>query len=165
MTRVRIKHLERFKDRHGKVRLYFRIGKGVRTPLRGPESSPEFWEDYQDAANGAVHSKVKHLRAEAGTLRWLVESYYKAAAYNCLNDSTKKARRCILERFCEKHGMKRYAHLQPRHIRKIRDAMADRPEAANGLLKALRQVFKHALGYDYIDTNPLTLEPEVIQQS
>jgi len=156
MTRVHIKHLERFKDRHGKVRLYYRIGKGVRTPLRSPEGSPEFWEDYQDAANGIVHTKVKYQRAEAGTLRWLVESYYTSAAFKGLQDCTKAARRGILEHFCENHGTKRYAHLQSKHIRKIRDGMADRPEAANGLLKALRQVFKHALEYDFVDVNPGT---------
>jgi len=31
--------------------------------------------------------------------------------------------------------------------------MADRPEAANGLLKSLQHVFRHALEYDYADDN------------
>jgi len=155
MARVRIKHLERFKDRHGKMRLYYRVGKGTRFSLRGPEGSPEFWEDYQNAALGTVTAKVKHRRAEAGTIRWLVERYYTAPDYTGLKACTRTARRGILEHFCEKHGKKRYAHLQTRHIRKIRDDMADRPEAANGVLKALRQVFKYALEYEFSDTNPV----------
>ena len=32
--------------------------------------------------------------------------------------------------------------------------MADRPEAANGMLKALRQLFRFALRYDHHDDNP-----------
>jgi len=33
--------------------------------------------------------------------------------------------------------------------------MMDRPGSANNLLKALRQVFKYAVNYDYMDTNPV----------
>ena len=32
--------------------------------------------------------------------------------------------------------------------------MSDRPESANGLIKALRQVFKSAFDVDLIDNNP-----------
>jgi len=157
MTRVSIKHLERYKDRHGKQRLYYRNRKtgGRRAPLRGPEGSPEFWEDYQNAANGIVQSKPTLNRAEAGTMRWLVEQYYQSAAFNEIGDTYKRTRRGILDKFCETHGTKRYAHLKARHIRKIRDSMFDRPGAANNLLKALRQVFKHAVNYDLLDINPL----------
>ena len=153
--RTRIKYVERWKDRHGKTRLYFRKGKGARFPLRGPEGSPEFWEDYHSSANGEVITKRTYNRAEAGTMRWLIEGYYKSAAFKELGDTTKPVRRGILERFSEKHGTKRYKQLQPRHLRKIRDSMTERPEAANGLLKALRQVFKFAIDYDYVDVNPV----------
>ena len=44
--------------------------------------------------------------------------------------------------------------LLPRHIRARRDEMMDRPEAANGMVKALRQVFKFAMRYDLHDSNP-----------
>lgn len=39
-------------------------------------------------------------------------------------------------------------------MRKLRDAKADTPEAANNLVKALRQVFKWAVEADLIDINP-----------
>ena len=64
-------------------------------------------------------------------------------------------RRGILDRFCEQHGGKRFAQLEARHLRQIRDGMIDRPDAANNLIKALRQVFKFAVAYDHISANPL----------
>jgi integrase len=90
-------------------------------------------------------------------MRWLVEQYYKSAAFQEIGDDYQKTRRGILDRFCEKHGTKRYEHLQPKHLRMIRDDMIDRPGAANNLLKALRQVFKYAVNYGYLNANPVAV--------
>ncbi|OEJ66570.1 tyrosine-type recombinase/integrase [Magnetovibrio blakemorei] len=155
MTSVRIKYVERFKDRHGKVRLYYRLGKGPRTPLRGPEGSPEFWEDYHDAANGIIKSQPIYQRAPSGSMRWLVEQYFKCSAFKEISLGYQKTRRGILDRFCEEHGSKRYNQLQAKHVRKILDSMTDRPGAANNMLKALRQVFKYAVHYDLLEKNPI----------
>ena len=153
--RTQIKYVDRWKDRHGKERFYFRKGKGARIPLRGPEGSPEFWEDYHKAANGEKTTQPASKRAKTGTMRWLVEKYYKSAAFKELGDNTKIVRRRMLDKFCEKHGSKRYGQLEPRHLRKIRDGLVETPEAANGLLKVLRQVFKFAVDYDYTNFNPV----------
>lgn len=144
-----IKHVERWKDRHGNVRLYYRRTRpGPRVALRGPEGSPEFWEDYLAASEsrGSTHQR--------GTIRWLVSQYVQSAAFKGLEKSSQRVRRGILDRFCEKHGDKRYSVLRPKHLRRIRDKMADRPEAANGLLKALRQVFRWAVEDEEMNTNP-----------
>lgn len=44
--------------------------------------------------------------------------------------------------------------MKPKHLRKLRDAKADTPEAANALVKELRQVFKWAVAADHADSNP-----------
>lgn len=75
---------------------------------------------------------------------------------------TQATRRDILERFCENvaegstvpDGDKPFAEMLPRHVRKRRDAIADRPEAASGMVKVLRQVFKYVMRYDLMDRNP-----------
>lgn len=149
-----VKHVEKWKDRHGKTRFYFRKGKGPRFPLRGPEGSPEFWEDYQSAAKGQATSASENSPVRSHTLRWLVEQYYQSAAFNEMSEGYQRTRRGILDKFCEKHGDKRYAHIQSKHIRKLRDKMLDRPGAANNLIKALRQVFKFAVSYGYLENNP-----------
>jgi len=153
--RTKIKYVESWKDRHGKMRFYFRKGKGARFPLRGPEGSPEFWEDYHNATNGEAILKTSYKRAEAGTMRWLVEQYYKSSAFKEISPGYRKTRRGILDNFCEQNGSKRYDNLKARHVRKIRDGMMDRPGAANNLLKALRQVYKFAVNYDYLEVNPV----------
>ena len=73
-----------------------------------------------------------------------------------LDPRTQHVRRQILDRFCQhkNDGDKPFALLLPRHIRSRRDEMVDRPEAANGLIKALRQLFKFAVDYDHHDRNP-----------
>lgn len=149
-----IKYVERWKDRHGKTRLYFRKGKGQRFTLRGPEGSPEFWEDYQAASNGEITKRPTKTRALAGTMRWLVEQYYQSPCFKELRQTTQVMRRNILERFTEKHGTKRYTYLKPRHLRKMRDEKSNTPEAANNLIKVIRQVFRFAVNYDYLEDNP-----------
>jgi len=153
--KAKIKYVERWKDRHDKTRFYFRKGKGPRFPMRGPEGSPNFWQDYQAAAKGDTPIKTNINRAESGTMRWLIEQYYASPNFKELRDSTKRMRRYILEKFSEKHGTKRYTHLLPHHIRKIRDEKADTPDAANNLVKTIRQVFKFAVDYDYMEDNPV----------
>ena len=54
MPRNRPLYVEAFEDRHGKQRLYFRRGKGPRTPLPGPIGSDEFREAYAKALAGEV---------------------------------------------------------------------------------------------------------------
>jgi len=88
-------------------------------------------------------------------MRWLIQQYYASAAYLQMNPRTQTVRRGILDRFCQQHGDQSFKQLQVKHLLRIRDSMVDRPEAANGLLKALRQVFKFAITYDLSDANPV----------
>jgi len=44
--------------------------------------------------------------------------------------------------------------LLPRHVRAWRDERYETPEAANSLIKALRQVFRFAVEYELADKNP-----------
>ena len=50
--------------------------------------------------------------------------------------------------------LRRPGHRWPLIIAANRDEMADRPEAANGMVKALRQLYRFALRYDHHDDNP-----------
>jgi len=144
-----VRYVERWTDRHGNVRLYYRRSRpGPRVALRGPEGSPEFWEDYIAA------SESRGETSQRGTIRWLVSQYLKSAAFKGMKTSSQVVRRNIFERFCREHGEKRYSVLRAKHLRRIRDKMADRPEAANGLIKALRQMFKWAVEDEEMDRNP-----------
>jgi len=153
------KHIERMKDRHGKLRLYYRVYPGPRIPLRGPEGSAEFWEDYA-AASGAIGAK-KSGKADPKSLDWLVNWYYSTSEFKTLNPRTQRVRRGVLKNFCDmegkigiRYGDRYFAQLEPRHLRTMRDNMTDRPEAANSIIKGLRQVYKVAKDRDMVATNP-----------
>jgi integrase len=158
---MKIKYISQDVDRHGNVRVYFRkSGKKVR--LRAPVGTPEFFEEYRQALVGehpSQRSLVQNTKANPGTLRELVEGYYQCSAYRNLADRTRHVRRQILDRFCayRNAGDQPYAALEARHLMHWRDTLTDRPEAANGTIKALRQVFNYAIEYELHDRNPAAL--------
>jgi len=157
--KIRLKYVVEDVDRHGNVRLYFRRnGKKIRLP--SPIGSPEFLAAYKTAFAGESKAKSapKVGQVIPGSVRFLCAEYYKSAMFRELDPRTQKVRRGILDRFCQhkNDGDKPFALLQPKHIRARRDEMMDRPEAANGMVKALRQLYKFAVRYDLHDRNPAT---------
>jgi integrase len=157
--KFRLKYVVEDVDRHGTVRLYYRRN-GLKVRLRGPVGSAEFLTDYKAASSPKAPKPTKPRtgRIVPRSIRWLCVQYFKSAMFKDLDPRTQKVRRAILERFCQHKGDgdKPYALLLPRHLRQRRDEMADRPEAANGMLKAVRQLYRYALNYDLHDSNPST---------
>lgn len=166
------KYLIREKDRHGNIRVYYRKKPGRRIRIRAEEGTPEFLRAYVLAAQGqSLDGKPiwtrnpRTLPPAKGTLRELIVAYYKAPEfYQELDARTQHVRRLILDKLCEAgadNGKKPYgdrsvAGIEARHIRAMRDENADRPEAANGILKALRQVFAYGIEAQLpgVKTNP-----------
>jgi integrase len=159
MVSVKIKYVVEDTDRHGNIRLYYRRKGQPKLRLPGPKGSQEFFKAYHAAKDGLilqspkVSLKTKH---DKDSIRWLCVQYFGSADFKRLDPRTQRVRRGILERFCQtgNDGEKPYKLLQARHIRKRRDAKADKPESANGMIKALRQLFKYATEYDLMDHNP-----------
>ena len=83
--------VERWRDRHGKVRVYFRRGRGARIALPGSIGSEEFTAAYQAAISGTLApSREGRVRNAPGTIGALVVSYMKSANYIGLRETTKK---------------------------------------------------------------------------
>jgi integrase len=142
------------RDRHGNWRIYVRRnGRSIRIDAK--RDTPEFLEAYQAALSGLEHTPCgARCGAKPNTLRWLVEKYYGSLEFKQeLSDRTRYVRHGILDALVQKHGDKPFV-IKPRHVRKLRDAKADTPEAANALVKALRQLFKWAVQGEYLDSNP-----------
>ena len=49
VSSIKLKHVDRFVDRHGNARCYFRHDKGIRIPLPGLPGYNVFMEAYQKA--------------------------------------------------------------------------------------------------------------------
>lgn len=150
------KHCVEDVDRHGNVRVYYRKPGQRKIRLEGTPWTEEFMERYHKAASGEMKPKQPEGRPKAasGSIRHLFESYYGSAEFKRLDARTQRVRRGILDKVAEKAGDLPYDRLTARNIRKWRDAKAETPEAANGLVKALRQVFAYAVEALDAERNP-----------
>jgi integrase len=88
-------------------------------------------------------------------MSWLCEQYYQSADFRRLEARTQQVRRLILEGLCKSRaGPLPGNKLTPLSILKWRDAKCDRPEAANALIKSLRQLYGFAVEYRHCTKNP-----------
>jgi hypothetical protein len=120
MTRLRLRYVHAFRDRHGKVRHYLRRRGFKQIPLPGLPGSEEFMPAYQAALAGqtAPPIEIGASRTQPGTINALVVAYYKSSDWNALGPETQRARRRIIEKFRIENGNKRVAMLEELHIRK-----------------------------------------------
>lgn len=154
---MRMRFLWSDRDRHGNVRYYLARPGHRKIRIRGEPGSPEFADAYANALAGRTAALGEPLKQEppapSGSLRAVIATYTASADFTRLDASTQRVRRAILERLCTArfdgdtmpHGDKPFASMPIKAIRRMRDALADRPEAANTMLKALRQVYAFAL--------------------
>jgi integrase len=159
-----LKYLSREPDRFGNDRLYFRRN-GKRVRIESEPGTDAFWTEYKNAFSGASAArKSGPARTAPDSFRWLVEHYYaKSQRFAKLDDDTKLIRRRFLDNIClepiepgsdETIGSLPYAMVEAPAIKALRDRRADKTEAANARLKALRQVFKHGLDEGLLTRNP-----------
>lgn len=152
MAGIRLLHVERFRDRHGRVRYYFRRGHGPRCALPGEPGSEEFMAAY--AAALAKSPRVQGAPKAAGTFGALVQAYLRSTDFLRNSASTQAVTRSILERFAEKHGHRLVAQMKREHVDRIIASKAATPAAANNLLKKLRVVIRFAIARGWRETDP-----------
>ena len=161
---VDLKFLVADQDRHGNVRLYVRRHQR-KVRLRETPGSDAFLEEYRTALarletnESAASSPL--APAPRGSFRWLCQRYYQSAEFKMLDPRTQHVRHLILDAFNAKLGDKPFASMEPKHVRRWRDARVETPEAANNLVKALRQVYAWALEADECERNPAAAVPYI----
>ena len=149
------KHCSWNTDRHGKRRVRFRKSDFT-TYLTGTPWSEDFMRQHAAALDGLKEqaNEIGAARTRPGSLNALCVSYYRSPEFRGLKPSTQTMRRNIIERFRLAHGDKPLKGLSRRHISDIIGAKASTPEAANNLLKVLRNLMSYAVDQEMIDTNP-----------
>lgn len=147
--------VERWRDRHGKIRVYFRKGKGVRIALPGPIGSEEFTAAYQAALAGLAPSREVRVRNGPGTIGALIVSYMKSAEYIGLRDTTKAGYASRIEALRTNHGHRMVVGLtRDRIVTGILQPYAGRPGAAISILKMLRVLIRHAINIGWLRQDP-----------
>ena len=147
-------HVEHWPDRHGKMRFYFRRGRGKRVPLPSI-GSPEFEEAYAAALAGhEFRSAQSRYPGAPGTIGALVTSYRRYGDYSALRATTKKGYASRLAVIEVEHGHRSVAGLTNERVRKMLAPYADRPGAALSLLKMFRILIKHAIAIKWLTADP-----------
>lgn len=157
-----------YRDRHGKLRWRYRH-KGFTVNLGTDYASPEFLRRYNAAVKGerlsaeeaaggcsqAPTSRLPHLAAGQHSVSELIERWYKSAQFQRLSPSTASNYRRVAENLREEHGDKAIEEINRSVVMKLMQQKADRPEAANTLLRILRLMLDHAMDVEnWIEANP-----------
>jgi hypothetical protein len=153
MTRIRLEYIHEYRDRHGKLRRYFRRPGFKRIALIGVPGSDEFMTAYQLALAGQpARIEIGAGRTKPGTVNAAAVGYYTSLAFRSLAPGTQKMRRAILERFREAHGDKRIAMLPHEFI--VRTIGKRSPFAARNWLKTLRGFLQFCVSEGFRDNDP-----------
>ncbi len=154
MTTLKLKWIHRFRDRHGKVRHYFRRPGMKRIALLGEPGSIAFMEAYQAALDGAGLQRPES-RTRPGTIAAAVEGYFASLEYVQLGSNVTKATyRRALNAIAREHGEKPIRLLESHHIKSIMAQKIETPAAANSFLRYIRMICDYAVERRWITTNP-----------
>jgi integrase len=147
MRMVRLRYVKEYRDRHGRLRRYFRRPGSPDIPLPGTPGSGEFMTAYQAAFAGydaGSRKSVGESRSIPGSVSATIAAYYLDNSFcEVFSPATRSTRRAILERFRAEHGPKPIALLQRHHIAKILGAK--KLSAAQNWRKTIRGLMQFAV--------------------
>jgi integrase len=153
MTRIKLDYVHEYRDRHGKLRRYFRRPGFKRIALPGVPGSDEFMTAYQlTLAGQPPRIEIGAGRTKPGTVNAAIVGYYSSVAFRSLAVGTQKLQRSILERFRTEHGDKRIALLPRDFI--IRTLGRRSPSVARNWLKTLRALLQFAIAEGFRADDP-----------
>ena len=151
MAKLRLKYVNEYIDKTGKLRRYFRKGS-IRGALPGDVGSPEFMASYHAFLGQKPAPTSTKL---AGSLGLLVTEYYGSRAFRNLKASSQRTYRAALEPIVAVHGH-RTARISHKQAAKLIAAIGEKkPAMANLTKRVLQAVYKHAVKNDWVDANPI----------
>lgn len=140
--RTRLPYVDTFRDRHGKLRCYFRRPGGPRVALPAP-GSPAFLEAYQRTAAGLPTGGKS--RAVPGTFHALAVSYFGSPDYLRLKTSTRGEYRRAIDALMREIGQRSVAGMKREHVQAMLAKRVDTPGTAHTALKMLRILVRYAI--------------------
>lgn len=144
MQKLKLPFMVLDRDRHGNIRAYVRLPGRAKVRIRERIGSPEFVLAYQRAITENVQARISPRAGNPVSFRALSVRYYSSAAFTTLDLGTQARRRRHLDVLARGHGDKPVAVLEPKHVRRLRDELKEKPTVANKRLKALRALFAWA---------------------
>jgi hypothetical protein len=147
VTHFKLRYVDRFKDRHGHWRYYYRPNKGPRIALPAQPGTPEFIAAYQAAAQQTARPIEPAIRGSPGTFDRLAHDYYQSTNYLRLGSHTQHVYRLVIERLLRdaKIGSRLVSQMTAQHVHQILAKRAATPGAANDVLKKIRILIHFAI--------------------
>lgn len=152
MTELRLRYVHRVMKK-GRAYHYFRRPGSPSLALPGLPGSREFMRAYQDALDSKP-AAIGEDRAAPGTMAAVAASWYGSHRYKSLRPVSQRTYRRLLEGFLKKHGAKKVATIEPRHLLAILDEHSGTPAQANALLNVLRLLLQFAFERGLRRDNP-----------
>lgn len=155
MAKIDLPYVQRFKDRHGHLRHYYRRRGVTRVCLPGIPGSAEFMAAYAEA--DARSPRIDHAakRVQPRSINALVIEYYRSSDFLDLQPQTQANYRNILDRFRARFGDRSAVTIEPTHLNAIFHKMADRPGALRNLRRRLMKAFALAVELGWRKDNPV----------
>jgi integrase len=151
MTMIKLPYVQEYRDRHGKVRRYFRRPGYKRVALPGTPGSPAFNAAYESAL--VAERPLIGEKPGEGTICDLVTSFYRSPYFENLKPQSQRLYRLVLDKFAEQDGH-RLVRDMPRKVAMNEEIGATRPGMANLTLKAMRRLFAYAIKREMRQDNP-----------
>jgi integrase len=155
MARLKLRYVNEYRDRHGKVRRYFRRPGARAIPLPGLPGSIEFMAAYQAALAIVAPPLPSPKHVIAGSLAAVAAGYFRSADYANLSPTSQRSYRAALKPILAAHGHRLVRELPAEAARHIIEAIgAVRPGMANLTRSVLSKVMAYAMETGIRRDNP-----------
>jgi integrase len=152
---LKLKYVNEYRDRTGKLRRYFRRGGQTLGPLPGDVGSDEFMAAYQGFMTTGACAPVEP-RTGAASFGRLINEYYGSRPFLNLKPSSRQIYRYVLEPLAKAHGHRLVRDMRADKIAKIiQDIGATRPGMANLTKSVLQKLMKYAVKMKWRSDNPV----------
>jgi integrase len=159
VAKIRLKYVNEYIDRTGKLRRYFRKGGKQLGPLDGEPGSEEFMTAY--AAYLAEKPKAAKTTLHADSLGKLIIDFYGSRLFTDRKPSTRQLYKYALEPLAKEHGHRSASTMTAEHAEKIINKIGEKRPGMGNLTRAvMRRVMQFAVKTKLRKDNPmLGIEP------
>jgi integrase len=93
-------------------------------------------------------------RPDPRSLQWLVDTWKQSSDWAGTRPATRKQRENLMVRVIDASGNPPFKAITKDSIRELREAMQDRPAAADNMIKTFRALYRWAEDAGHVDDNP-----------
>jgi integrase len=152
MIKLRLRYVQAWIGRDGRVHHYFRRAGYRRTRLPGLPGSAEFMAAYAAALDAAMTPIGAVTRSKPGSVSAAIASYYASTAFKNLAPSSQVVRKAVLEAFRRDHGDMPIRFMPRKFVEALLDGMT--PTAARNWFKAIRALVGHGITAGMLRDDP-----------